>query len=104
MNVTTNQINSETNRMRVKILLPTFYMLSLGPVLLHVIRGMVDWSASKRFKPHDKGDPAYDMRHARVSDCHSYSTFTLHSFLLSALIALISCVIPLMKVLYCTSS
>lgn len=95
---------NQTNKVMVKIWSPALYTLTSGSVLVRVIRGMVDSSASNRSKPRDKGDPAYDMWHAQVSDCHSYSTFTLHSFLLSALIALISCVIPLMKVLDFTSS
>lgn len=32
----------------------------IGSVLVRVIRGMVDWSESRRFKQHDKKDPAYD--------------------------------------------
>lgn len=49
------------NIMRVKIWSPALYTLTSGSVLVRVIRGMVNSSASNRSKPRDKGDPAYDM-------------------------------------------
>lgn len=47
-----------------------------------------------------------NTRVSQVSGCHSWSTFTLHLFLLSALIALILCVCDthFTKVLFCTLS
>ena len=85
INITSNQTQNKPFK---RIWLPTFYQLTSGSVLVHVMTEMINGTAFNRLEPHD-------TRVKRLSgDCHSYSTFMLHSFLLSALIALISCVIP----------